>query len=70
MLLFMKLIVALQNALVDEECFIVEPPMDDYDDNDVIEELLISDEDLKQMEVLDVPAHLQEILDVRKNLLT
>ena len=52
------------SALVDEECFIVERRMDDYDDNDVIEELPISDEDLEQMEGLDVPAHLQEILDV------
>ena len=54
------------SVLVDEECFIVKRPMDDYDDNDVMKEQLISDEDLQmeQMEVLDVPPHLREILDI------
>ena len=49
---------------MDDERCIVEQPMDEYDDNDNMEEQHISDEDLKQMEVLDVPAHLQESLDV------
>ena len=34
-----------------------------------MEDQLISDEDLKRREVLDVPAHPRETLDVRENLL-